>query len=109
MLDQPCPDKSEGWLLKCRQGCLMEGAGRTRSKPEFSKMPRALSGFTVFQPVPGSNFPRPLFVIRARSKAQAERHARALVPGEVLVFGPVNPRGPLARDIARDPNAIIAA
>jgi hypothetical protein len=71
-------------------------------------MPRALSAFTVFQPVPGENFPRPLFAIRARSKAQAERHARALVPGPVYVSGPVNPRGPLFQDIARDPRAIIA-
>lgn len=67
---------------------------------------RSLSAFTVFQPVPGQNFPRPLFAIRARSKAAAERHARALVPGEVLVLGPINPRGPLFADIQRDPNAI---
>jgi hypothetical protein len=42
--------------------------------------------FTVFQPVPGQNFPKPLFVIHAYSLEQARALVTAKVAGETIVI-----------------------
>ena len=42
--------------------------------------------FTVFQPVPGQTFAKPLFVIHAYSLAQARAIVAAKVAGEVIVI-----------------------
>jgi hypothetical protein len=56
-----------------------------RSKPVRNPKP-----FTVFQPIPGQNFPKPLFVIHAYSLAQARALVAAKVAGETIVVGPVS-------------------
>jgi hypothetical protein len=40
--------------------------------------------FTVFQPIPGQNFPKPLFVIHAYSLEQARALVAAKVAGETI-------------------------
>ena len=41
--------------------------------------------FTVFQPIPGQTFPKPLFTIHAYSLEQARALAAAKVAGETIV------------------------
>lgn len=41
--------------------------------------------FTVFQPIPGANFPKPLFVIHAYSLEQARALVAAKIAGETIV------------------------
>jgi hypothetical protein len=59
-----------------------------RASTGASKM-RKPKPFTVFQPVPGQTFPKPLFVIHAYSLAQARALVAAKVAGETIVVGPV--------------------
>ena len=40
--------------------------------------------FTVFQPIPGQNFPRPLFIVHAYSLEQARALVAAKVAGETI-------------------------
>jgi hypothetical protein len=47
----------------------------------------------VFQPIPGQNFPKPLFVIHAYSLEQARALAASKVAGETIVVGPVSRDG----------------
>jgi hypothetical protein len=49
--------------------------------------------FTVFQPILGQNFPKPIFVIHAYSLAQARALVAAKVAGETIVVGPVSQSG----------------
>jgi hypothetical protein len=46
--------------------------------------------FTVFQPVPGQHFPKPLFVIHAYSLEQARAVVAATIAGETIIVGPVS-------------------
>ena len=46
--------------------------------------------FTVFQSIPGQNFPRFLFTIHARSIEQARALVAAKVAGKTIVVGPVS-------------------
>ena len=46
--------------------------------------------FTVFQPIPGQNFPKPIFVIHAYSLEQARALVAAKVARETIVVGPVS-------------------
>jgi hypothetical protein len=47
--------------------------------------------FTVYQSTPGQNFPTFLFVVHARSLAQAKAIVAAKVAGETIIGGPVSP------------------
>ena len=49
--------------------------------------------FTVYQSIPGRNFPKPLFVIHAYSLEQARALVAAKVAGETIVVGPVSHDG----------------
>jgi hypothetical protein len=46
--------------------------------------------FTVFQTIPGQNFPKPIFVVHAYSLEQARALVAAKVAGETIVVGPVS-------------------
>ncbi len=48
--------------------------------------------FTVFQPIPGQNFAKPLFIVYAYSLEQARALVAARVAGETIVVGPVSRR-----------------
>jgi hypothetical protein len=60
------------------------------NRPRRSKPVRNPKPFTVFQPIPGQNFPKPLFVIHAYSLEQARALVAARVAGETIVVGPVS-------------------
>ena len=47
--------------------------------------------FTVYQPIPGQTFPKPLFTIHAYSIEQARALVATKVAGETIVVGPVLP------------------
>ena len=46
--------------------------------------------FTVFQSIPGQNFPSSLFTVHAYSLEQARALVAAKVAGETIVVGPVS-------------------
>jgi hypothetical protein len=76
------------WFYCTPGGWLASGSNSNRSKPVRTPKP-----FTVFQPIPGQDFPKPLFIVRAYSLAQARVIAAAKVAGETIVVGPVSPDG----------------
>jgi hypothetical protein len=64
-------------------------AERANTHSHRSKLVRSPKPFTVFQPIPGQNFPKPLFVIHAYSLEQARALVAPKVAGETIVVGPV--------------------
>jgi hypothetical protein len=74
------------WFYCARQRWLKSRTSTDyRSKPVRNPKP-----FTVFQPIPGQNFPKPLFVIHAYSLAQARALVAAKVAGETIVVDCAN-------------------
>jgi hypothetical protein len=74
-------------MFYCGQLRWLNGRTPTsnRSKPVQNPKP-----FTVFQPIPGQNFPKPIFVIHAYSLEQARALVAAKVARETIVGGPVS-------------------
>jgi hypothetical protein len=74
-------------MFYCERRRWLNGRTPTshRSKPVRNPKP-----FTVFQPIPGQTFPKPLFVIHAYSLEKARALVAAKVAGEIIVVGPVS-------------------
>jgi hypothetical protein len=63
---------------------------KNTNRPQEQAM-RNPQPFTVYQSTPGQNFPTFLFVVHARSLAQAKAIVAAKVAGETIIGGPVSP------------------
>jgi hypothetical protein len=63
---------------------------RNTNRPHRSKSVQNPKPFTIFQPIPGQNFLKPLFVIHAYSLEEARALVAAKVAGETIVVGPVS-------------------
>jgi len=76
------------WFYCTAHRWLAQAPTNRRSKPVQNPKP-----FTVFQTIPGQNFPKPLFVIHAYSLEQARALVAAKVAGETIVVGTVSQGG----------------
>jgi hypothetical protein len=85
MLDNEFSNENNA-LLRATSVAEHGGSGFARASSHRSKAMRSPKPFTVFQPVPGANSPKPLFVIYAYSIEQARAIVAAKVAGEVIVL-----------------------
>jgi hypothetical protein len=77
-------------MFYCTRQWWLNGRAPTSHRSKSVRNPKP---FTVFQPIPGQTFPKPLFVIHAYSLAQARAIVAATVAGETIIVGPVSQDG----------------